>query len=226
MHLVPHFAFIFFVFNTCSAQSSTITLNPAFYDAIEGDNNVAQFICNVTESNSIFFLVDGDAVDSTIQRTRNITVDFVSMNVGLVSIAPLLINNNTVVRCFVLIGRDIIYSQPGLLRVYQRLPSPPRLSILNANTAGVKLLSWERPFTMKITELNIIRYRVCFSFSDISVLEQCMFTQLDSYSYPNIRLTLIFSVTASNMFGYSEKSEISHFPCRASMYLQGWDIMA
>ena len=116
---------------------------------------------------------------------------------------------------------DIIYSQPGLLRVYQRLPSPPRLSILNATTAGIKLLSWEHLFTMKITELNIIRYRVCFSFTDINVLEQCIFTQHDSYSYPNIHLTLIFFVTVINMFGYGEKSEITHFPCTSSTYLPG-----
>ena len=223
------FALTFFIcllICTCTAQSGprNVLLTPAIYIASEGNSVAVQFTCTSPQPAAIFLVVDGSPIDTLLQQTRGITTNKLSETVTALYILPLQLNHNTSVSCFVILDMVPSYSAEGVLLIQGQLSAPPRLTIMNSTLPNYRLLSWTPPFTLDLTdqEPDITGYRVCINFSSLDAAAEemslhCILTQDISYTYPNVRLPLQFSVTPLNVVGDGNSSFATHQPCTAGM---------
>ena len=71
-------------------------------------------------------------------------------------------------------------------------------------------LFWEAPESLDITDIepDISNYRICTNFSGVYINT----TELE-YIFPNVRITIEFSVTAINVVGESNASIAIYEPC-------------
>ena len=197
-------------------------LTPAIYNAIEGDSTSVQITCTSVEPVwSFIFDVGGNLYMSDYNTYNNFL--FVNTTAVVLTVPPLPIKNssNITVTCIAIFSTNSLNSTPGQLLLHPRLPFPTGLSIMDSTTTNFKLLSWEHPVMMNVTDnelLDIIGYRVCFGFSDQSVLEQCVVTPNNYYTYINVHLILYISVASVNMLGDGYASEITHLPCTARTF--------
>ena len=175
---------------------------------------------------ALTFKVDNSSLHTIDKSSRGIDSDKVNSTISVLNILPLQVNHNSSVQCYAVLmdAELIIFSKIGVLLVQGRLSAPPGLTIMNSTHHKYRLLSWTPPFTLDLTdhEPDIIGYKVCFNISSLDTAaaempQHCFFTQNISYTYPNVRLFLQFSVTPLNVLGDGYSSFATHLPCTAGM---------
>ena len=239
------FVCLYFIF-TCTAQNSprTVMLTPAIYNASEGNSNAVQFTCTASPSstlnrsadgarsaifstcthhNNLNFIVNRKLLSSVLKQDRGIEVCLVNSTTSVLYVLPLQVNHNSTVQCYIE-NPETDFSSIGVLMVQGLLSAPPALTIMNSTHPNYRLLSWTPPITLDLTdqEPDIIGYRVCFNISSLDaaaaeIYLHCILTQDISYTYPNIRLPLQFSVTPLNVVGDGNSSFAAHQPCTTGM---------
>ena len=89
------------------------------------------------------------------------------------------------------------------------LDPPSNLTIVN-QSASHRRLFWEAPESLDITDIepDISNYSVCTNLSGV-----CINTTELEHVFPNVRITIEFSVTAVNIVGESNASTAVYEPC-------------
>ena len=89
------------------------------------------------------------------------------------------------------------------------LDPPINLTIVNQG-ASLIILFWKAPESLDITDIepDISNYRVCTNLSGV-----CINTTDLEHFFPNVRISIEFSVTAINVVGESNASTVVYEPC-------------
>ena len=86
---------------------------------------------------------------------------------------------------------------------------PINFTIVDQGTSYSRLF-WEAPESLDITDIepDISNYRICTNLSGV-----CINTTELEHVFPNVRITIEFSVTAINVVGESDASITIYEPC-------------
>jgi hypothetical protein len=205
------------------AIQTSATISPREYIASLDPRASTTFQCEVTGADSILWIVDGQFALRQEIRQRGISTSHqVTINqtegrfTSNISISRSDINKNTSILCMacVIQGTDIL-SAPAFFKVQGLLGPPPNLSLTKPNepqNAFVKVLTWDEPNTLNITDVesDISHYRVCYNLSAILT---CTNTTGRKFTFLNIGVDILFTVTAVNVVGEGNGSAILHWAC-------------
>ena len=217
------------------AQSATASVSPLAVNASQG--SVTTFHCSVTGAVALLWRVD-NIVLSGMNRLIDRGITFsepVEESPGSfqsnLTMPATPENDGSVVQCLalVVVGTNMIspnatYRVQGMgkkfpyisIPIIQRqsfstgiLDPPSNLTIVTQG-ASHRRLFWEAPESLDITDIepDISNYRICTNFSGV-----CINTTELEYIFPNVRITIEFSVTAINVVGESNASIAIYEPC-------------
>ena len=225
MESIPFFAIILCVvdFVNVEAIQTSATISPREYTASLDANASTIFQCDVTGANSILWVVDGLFAIRQEVRQRGISTSYqITVNqtegrfTSNISIPRSEVNKNTTILCIacVLFGQDVL-SSPAFFKIQGLLGSPPNLTMNGVRTLldeFVKVLTWDEPNTLDITNIepDISHYRVCYN---ISTTMSCVNTTNREFTFLNVRVNVLFSVTTVNVVGEGNASTIMHWAC-------------
>lgn len=213
----------FALIHTGLAQDDVVvTITPSRFVAglITNDSQLPQFAnftCTVTTTEAVQILVIfvNGVQEAKEWESMGIFTSRLSNTISTVSIAARAENNVSSIDCLAILTSPsrTIESESAILLIQGLLSSPSDLTTMAiASRPNFQRLTWQRPFTLDIdvVKSDIPVYRVCFNFSGSPV---CTLTEDTSYEFLNIRLPLVFQVTAINVIGESEASLFLHDPC-------------
>lgn len=196
-------------------SQNSIALSPAVYVASLNQSDVATFICRVSSENLVIAInitLNGQQV-TTALNNRGISA-VMSSNETILTIEPIIVNNNSLIRCVAVIApMTVIESEEATLLIQGLLSPPSDLEVMAISSRpGFNRLSWQPPYTLDITDVeqDITGYRVCFNFS---ATEVCTITEDAAYEFLSTSLPLEFQVTAMNAVGESNFGQIVHQAC-------------
>ena len=198
----------------------TAVITPRGYNASLDPEANFTFQCDVTGTNSIQWLVDGqpssaqEIRDQGISESTIITVDRATNSFRRsLSILRNIINRNTTIECIAtdfslnLINR----SEPVLFKVQGLLDAPSNLMLSEAVNQRMRRLSWDEPFSLDITDVDpdIECYNMCYSLVNVSAEKsQCMCVNQTEYALLNVNIPLLFIVSAVNIVGVGNSSTV------------------
>ena len=206
----------------------TAAITPRGYNASLDPEASFTFQCDVTGTNNIQWLVDGqpsttqDNRDRGISQSTIITVDEAtdSFRISL-SIVRNIANRNTTVRCQVTAVSSTgmvtgISSDPAQFQIQGLLDAPSNLMLSEADNQHMRRLSWEEPFSLDITDVDpdIECYNVCYSLVSVSAEKsQCMCVNQTEYTFLCVSVPLLFTVSAVNVVGEGGATSTLHDGC-------------
>lgn len=129
-------------------------------------------------------------------------------------------NNNTSIRCrtFDEVSNPgtitLVESQLIILRIQGLLDSPPNLTLLTSQDQLSRILSWDAPETLDITNVDpdIQSYRVCYNLTDDLTCTSVSSSERKEFRFLNVRVPLLFTITAINVVGEGSASSVIHQP--------------
>ena len=127
-------------------------------------------------------------------------------------------NDNTSIRCSVLeldsngIPMDFAVSELIYLNIQGLLGPPPNLTLLDVDELLSRILTWDAPDTLDITnvEPDIEFYQVCYNLSTELTCTNVSSVGEREFKFSNVRVPLLFTVTAFNVVGEGNQSSIVH----------------
>ena len=210
----------------CEAEAQlTATISPdRDYNTALNVNLMVQFNCTGTGT-IIEWTVNGtSAKDSTI-KNRGVTTTSEEDIGGGMFFSSLFIraseeNDNTSILCttarIVSINPEVFESGSSdliFLNIQGLLGPPLNLTLSQADENCTTILSWDAPETLDLTDIepDIQYYRVCYNVS--SNLTCVMINNEErEFRFSNISVTLLFTVTATNVVGEGNSSSIIYQP--------------
>ena len=218
----------------------TINISPQLDDYIAAldSNSTVQFNCTAKFNKSIIFQwrvndTDSGFIDivnsgvSTTQGSEEIEPGVI-VSVSSLYISTRGENNNTNIRCrtFDEVSTPgiitLVESQLIILRMQGLLDSPPNLTLLTSQDQLTKILSWDAPETLDITNIDpdIQSYQVCYNVTnDLSCISVSS-SERREFRFLNVRIPLLFTVTAINIVGEGNASSVVHQPSGCNN--RGW----
>ena len=203
------------------AQMATAVITPSGYNASLKLGANFTFQCDVTGADRVQWLVDNQFAELKKIRDRGIFEEaliVIDRATGSfkrnITISRKVINMNTTIVCRadVSSGNDVD-SKAVLFQVQGLLESPPNLTLSEANDRCKRnVLNWDEPFSLDITnvEPDISYYKVCYSLSN-SNKSQCKYiNQMTEFTFPNVNIPLLFTVSAVNIVGEGNTSSLLH----------------
>ena len=144
----------------------TAVITPQGYNASLDPEASFTFQCDVTGTNNIQWLIDG--ICSSRQENRNrginegntVTVDEATAKFRRsLFIVRNIINMNTTITCVAIALLSTgsvsgITSEPVLFKVRGFLKAPSNLMLSEGNNQCLRRLSWDRPFSLDIIDVN------------------------------------------------------------------------
>ena len=217
--------------NVEAIQTSAM-ISPREYIASLDPSASTVFQCDVTGANSILWIVDGyfaqrqeirqRGISTSHQVTVNLTEGRFTSNI---SISHSDINKNTSILCLACIiqGTDVL-SSPTFFKVQGLLGPPPNLTLTMPTDCLQleqsleefhRILIWDEPITLNITDVepDISHYRLCYN---LSTTLTCKNTTDREFLFLNVRVNLLFTVTAVNVVGEGNDSTAMHRACDSS----------
>ena len=178
----------------------------------------------MTGAESIQWIVDGLPSTRPEIRSRGISEsDLIVINASTgsfrrnISIERNVMNKNTSIVCVAdLIFSADVPSEPVLFRVQGLLDAPSNLllSELEVDNQHVimRRLSWEKPFSLDITDVDpdISHYKVCYSLISATETSRCSTGNHTTFTFLYINIPLLFTVSAVNIVGEGNTSSILH----------------
>ena len=145
-----------------------------------------------------------DETTGSFRSSMSIPRDDINKNITIICIADSFtsidINSN-----------PILFQVQGLLDV----PTNLMLSKVANEQHIIRRLSWEKPFSLDITDVDpdINNYKVCYSLvgSDLEMLDpQCLCVNQHEWMFLYVDVSLLFTVSAVNVVGVGNASSILH----------------
>lgn len=191
----------------------TVALDPSL---------VIQFNCTVTDAHLIQWRVDDiPANDNDIASRGVVTTTTTQTGEGvymsMLFIPADITNHNTSILCraYDLRSQPISFVDSNMLifRVQGLLGPPPNTAISESSDRLMRILSWNAPATLDITDADpdILYYAVCYNLTADSL--KCVNVSRREFIFPNIGITLLFTVSAINMVGEGIISSVVHKAC-------------
>ena len=194
---------------------TTAVITPRGYNASLDPEASFTFQCDVTGADSVQWLVDGlltirqDVRDRGISESGVVTVDETTGSFrGSISVTRNVNNANTTIICIANIvtptGTTGVSSEPILFKIQGLLDAPSNLMLSETNDQRMRRLSWDKPFSLDITDIeqDISYYKVCYSISTEKF--QCQYTEKTEFTFLYARIPLNFTVSAVNVVGEGE----------------------
>ena len=210
------------------AIQTSATILPREYIAILDPSASTVFQCDVTGADCILWIVDGFFAQRQEIRQRGISISHqVTVNLtegrftSNISISQSDMNKNTSILCLasVIQGTDVL-SSPAFFKVQGLLGPPPNLTLTVPTDLQleqrleefVRVLIWDEPNTLNITDVepDISHYQVCYN---LSTALTCINTTGREFIFLNVRINLLFTVTAVNVVGEGNGSTVVHWAC-------------
>jgi hypothetical protein len=206
----------------------TAVITPRGYNASLDPEASFTFQCDVTGTDNIQWLVDGspsaaqEIRDRGISESNIITVDEATDSVRRsLFILRSITNRNTTMVCVAtaisptgdLIGDT---SEPALFKIQGLLDAPSNLMLSEADNQRMRRLSWDKPFSLDITDVDpdIECYNVCYSLVNVTAEKsQCTCVNQTEYTFLCVSVPLLFTVSALNVVGEGGDSSILHDGC-------------
>ena len=203
------------------AQTTAVII-PRGYNASLDPESYFTFQCDVKGADSVEWIVDN--AFSTLQdvRDRGInesTVTSVNRTTrsyrASISVVRSVANKNTAIICLaksLILGTiNITRSDPVLFQVQGLLDSPPNLTLSDANNEHLMKLSWDKPFSLDITDIHpdISHYIVCYGMVNNEKF-QCIRVNQTKFTFLYVNVPLLFTVSAVNVVGEGNVSSILH----------------
>ena len=188
--------------------------------ALDPDSKVT-FNCTASVANLDFLLNGTLAANFIVSRGVVVTNDG-TVGGGLflttVSIPVREENDNTSVLCRAIDSSDvqnIVVEDSRLifLRIQGLLDAPPNLTLSEADDQLSRLITWDAPPTLNITNVNpdIEFYQVCYNLStELTCTNVSSTVGERAFKFSNVRVPLLFTVTAFNVVGEGNESSIVH----------------
>ena len=218
------------------AQNLSAVLTPLAFNASQG--SVTTFHCSVTGTTTLLWQVDNEVL---LGVNSNRGIRFTQPVAGIagsfqsnLTIPATPENDGSAVQCVAavipgstVLSRTATYQVQGIvlalvlshsvlhdagtifLSMTGILDPPINLTIVNQGASHSRLF-WEAPESLNITDIepDISNYRVCTNLSGV-----CINTTDLEHIFPNVRITIEFSVTAVNIVGESNASTVVYEPC-------------
>lgn len=195
----------------------TATISPnQDYNVPLDENFLIQFNCTGTEA-IIQWRVDGIPANyNSIVRRGISTTPAVEVGGGLY-FSSLFIqttneNHNTSVQCTAvrLTPLGLNSSKLIFLNIQGLLGAPPKLTISESNENMARILSWDSPETLDLTDIepDILYYTVCYNLSVEFTCINVSSSEKREFRYYNICVSLLITVTAVNVVGEGSSSSI------------------
>ena len=208
------------------AIQTSARISPSEYTASLDPSTTTTFQCDVTGADSILWIVDGlfalrqeirhRGISTSLQVTVNLSEGRFTSNI---SISRSDVNKNASILCMacVVTGTDVL-SSPAFFKVQGLLGPPPNVSLAVPNQLEhsqyefIKVLIWDEPSTLNITDVepDISHYRVCYN---LSTTLACANTTDREFMFLNVRVNILFTVSAVNVVGVGNSSTVMHWAC-------------
>jgi hypothetical protein len=110
----------------------------------------------------------------------------------------------------------VITSEPVLFKIQGLLDAPSNLMLSEADNKHMRKLSWDKPFSLDITDVDpdIECYNVCYSLVNTTAEKsQCTCVNQTEYTFLCVSVPLLFTVSAVNVVGEGEDSSILNDGC-------------
>ena len=209
------------------ANATTATISPNGYITSLDPESSTTFQCHITGADSIYWVVDGAVADVEKVRRRGIkTSDLVTLDqserrfTSNITIPRSTVNRNTTLLCVAnAISSPDALSEPVYFKVQGLLDFPPNLTLATTNDAELegraflRRLTWDEPLTLDVTDVDpdISHYRVCYNIGEDGV--KCETTTEREFTFVDVRVNILFLVTAVNVVGEGNTSSILHRAC-------------
>ena len=204
----------------------TAVITPRGYNASLDPEASFTFQCDVTGTDNIQWLVDGEPLstqeirDRGISASNTITVDEATDSFRRsLYILRNIINMNTTIVCLATVLSPIVIfsvSELVLFKVQGLLDVPSNLMLSEVDNQHMRRLSWDEPFSLDITDVDpdIECYNVCYSLVNVSAEKsQCTCVNQTEYTFLCVSVPLLFTVSAVNVVGEGEATSVLHDGC-------------
>ena len=212
--------FVLCVWGVCAQTPTTAVISPpqGFNASLRSASTVFQ--CDVTGADNIEWRVDRTPSNRDIVTARGIvTSDVITIDPTTNTLSSTLtvpttdVNDDTSIFCIAENSEDVL-SATVLHLVQGLLESPPQLEINDIQDSFMRRLSWDAPETIDLTDIepDISNYRVCFNISEEINCDNVSESS-QQYTFINLRVPLLFSVSAVNVVGEGNASTVEHEAC-------------
>ena len=213
--------------NVEAIQTSAM-ISPREYTASLDPSVCTVFQCDMTEADIIlwvFFTQKQEIRQRGISTSHQVAVNLTEGRfTSNISISQSDVNKNTSILCLasVIQGTDVL-SSPAFFKVQGLLGPPPNLTLTVPTDLQleqrleefVRVLIWDEPNTLNITDVepDISHYQVCYN---LSTALTCINITGREFIFLNVRINLLFTVTAVNVVGEGNGSTVIHWACDSS----------
>ena len=207
---------------TAQAQSDVEISPQEDYNAAPRDdqNITVTFECTATRPN-ILWRVNNTSPSEMIIASRGVTTTVPTLTInGLFSTSLFIPANQdlgrTSIQCrAVSIDDDppvVQHSKLVYLNIQRLLDAPPNPTLSESDEQLSRLLTWNPPETLNITNVDpdIEYYQVCYNLSTELTCTNVSSEGERQFKFSNVRVPLLFTVTAFNVVGEGNESSIVH----------------
>ena len=217
---------VFLIFLLCAVNAQAqitaeISPNKDYNAALDPDSRIL-FNCT-GNGDTIGWTVDGSQVSDADIISRGVTTTSAieiseEVRLSTLSIPASKQNDNTSIRCSVLeldsngIPTDFAVSKLIYLNIQGLLGPPPNLTLSYVDELLSRLLTWDAPDTLDITNVDpdIDFYQVCYNLSTEVTCTNVSSVGEREFKFSNVRVPLLFTVTAFNVVGEGSESSVVH----------------
>ena len=216
------------VVNTQAQVTAVISPDEDYNAALDPNSNIV-FNCTGNRD-TIRWTVDNTAAGDQSIVSRGVTATSEVGIGGGMFLSTLFVptsyeNNNTAIQCTVadLNSVPIVSNTSKLifLNIQGLLGPLPNLSLSETDEQLSRLLTWNAPLTLDITNVDpdIEYYQVCYNLSTELTCTNVSSVGERAFKFSNVRVPLLFTVTAFNVVGEGNESSIVHQASRVSHQL-------
>ena len=206
-------------------EAQIVTISPhEGYKAPLDPDLLVQFNCTSTRRNIEWRVNDTIPNPGTELADRGIVATTAEAIIGSpgMFLSSLVIparndSDNTTIRCRAVDTNadDIVVSSTVVfLKIQGLLDPPPNVSLSEADGGLTRVLSWDAPETLDITNVDpdIQSYRICYNLTDGLICVSVSSSERREFRFLNMHVPLLFIVTAVNVVGEGAASSILHQP--------------
>ena len=221
--------FVLFDVSSCIQARISVSICPQQenYNVPLDPNLSVQFNCTSTAANIEWRVNDtiprlGSELENRGVVTSAVTMIAPGKYFSSLNISARSDNNNTRIMCRAIDSDQGSFtnSREIFLAIQGLLDAPPNVSLSDSEADGglTRVLSWDMPASLDITDIDpdIQSYQICYMYSiSGNPIDTCISvssSERREFRFVNVRVPLLFTVTAINVVGEGPASSIIHQP--------------